>query len=191
MTYSTCSLNPIENEAVVSEILRRCGGAVQLVDTRSALPRLQRGEGMSSWVVTDDSLQAYGCYEDVPENRRKLIRPSVFPSAQAGSQHLEWCMRLMPHHQNTGGFFVCLLEKVAELPVIEDEEMDSFSRDRENTDCTKSNMVGEGGEREDGRGTFSLSQAIGVNLVGSVKNEQEEFNRQPHKEMLMEWNHTE
>ena len=198
MTYSTCSLNPIENEAVVSEILRRCKGAVQLVDTRSALPQLQRREGLSSWMVTDDSLQVYGCYEDVPENRRKLIGPSVFPSAQAGSQHLEWCMRLMPHHQNTGGFFVCLLEKVAELPMIGDEEMDHSNRDGDSIDRTKSSMAREGGGREEEeeegekeKEKPSLSQDIGVDLVGSVKNEQEEFSRQPHKEMLIAWNHTE
>ena len=29
MVYSTCSFNPVENEAVV-EILLRCGGAVEL-----------------------------------------------------------------------------------------------------------------------------------------------------------------
>ncbi|CAN0489159.1 unnamed protein product [Laminaria digitata] len=32
MVYSTCSLNPIEDEAVVAEVLRRCGGNLQLED---------------------------------------------------------------------------------------------------------------------------------------------------------------
>ncbi|CAN0020471.1 unnamed protein product [Discosporangium mesarthrocarpum] len=32
MVYSTCSLNPIEDEAVVAEVLRRCGGNLRLVD---------------------------------------------------------------------------------------------------------------------------------------------------------------
>ncbi|CAM9854109.1 unnamed protein product, partial [Choristocarpus tenellus] len=32
MVYSTCSLNPIEDEAVVVELLRRCGGNLRLVD---------------------------------------------------------------------------------------------------------------------------------------------------------------
>ena len=34
--YSTCSLNPIENEAVVAALLRRCGGALELVDGAAA-----------------------------------------------------------------------------------------------------------------------------------------------------------
>ena len=35
LAYSTCSLNPAEDEAVVAELLRRCHGAVQVVDVRS------------------------------------------------------------------------------------------------------------------------------------------------------------
>lgn len=34
LVYSTCSLNPIENEAVVAELLRSCHGTLQLVDPR-------------------------------------------------------------------------------------------------------------------------------------------------------------
>lgn len=30
--YSTCSINPIEDEAVVTEVLRRAGGALELID---------------------------------------------------------------------------------------------------------------------------------------------------------------
>ena len=40
MVYSTCSFNPVENEAVVKEILLRCGGAVELVDASQMLPGL-------------------------------------------------------------------------------------------------------------------------------------------------------
>ena len=32
MVYSTCSFNPVENEAVVAELVRRCGGALEIVD---------------------------------------------------------------------------------------------------------------------------------------------------------------
>ncbi|KAF2543671.1 hypothetical protein F2Q68_00028607, partial [Brassica cretica] len=42
MVYSTCSMNPIEDEAVVAEILRRCGGSVELVDVSDKLPELIR-----------------------------------------------------------------------------------------------------------------------------------------------------
>ena len=29
MVYSTCSFNPVENEAVVAELIKRCGGALE------------------------------------------------------------------------------------------------------------------------------------------------------------------
>ena len=36
------------------------------------------------------------------------------------------CLRVMPHHQNTSGFFITVIEKVAELdgqaPVLETED---------------------------------------------------------------------
>ena len=177
MTYSTCSLNPIENEAVVNEIVRLCDGAVRLVNTHALLPQLRRGDGLSSWVVMDDSFQEYSCYEDVPEGRRKLIVPSVFPPSTPSSDcHLEWCMRLLPHHQNTGGFFVCLLEKVTDLPAhVTQNILSSLSSSSSSSSSSPSQPIAE----------------IGASLVGSVKNEQEEFTRQIHKEMLIAWNHNE
>ena len=47
---STCSLNPIENEAVVAALLRRCGGALELVDASDRLQELRRAEGLQRWV---------------------------------------------------------------------------------------------------------------------------------------------
>jgi len=53
MVYSTCTFNPIEDEAVVAEILQRCGGAMELVDTTGMLPLLRRLPGKTTWRVRD------------------------------------------------------------------------------------------------------------------------------------------
>ena len=51
MCYSTCSLNPLENEAVVAELVRCCGGSLQIVDVSDRLPELQRWPGLTEWRV--------------------------------------------------------------------------------------------------------------------------------------------
>ena len=53
MVYSTCTFNPIEDEAVVSEILELCGGAIELVDVSGEMTALRRLPGMKSWKVRD------------------------------------------------------------------------------------------------------------------------------------------
>jgi 16S rRNA C967 or C1407 C5-methylase (RsmB/RsmF family) len=53
MVYSTCTFNPIEDEAVVAELLVRCGGALQLVNVGGQLPELQRLPGLRRWRVRD------------------------------------------------------------------------------------------------------------------------------------------
>lgn len=60
MVYSTCSMNPVENEAVVAAGLREAakhGFEVELVDTRAdpefaAFDVLKRASGLHSWRVT-------------------------------------------------------------------------------------------------------------------------------------------
>lgn len=37
----------------------------------------------------------------------------MFPDAQSDTFPLERCMRILPHHDDTGGFFVAVFEKVA------------------------------------------------------------------------------
>lgn len=56
MCYSTCSFNPIENEAVVAELLRRFEGALELVDlcaagNGEAVPGFYTRPGISTWKV--------------------------------------------------------------------------------------------------------------------------------------------
>lgn len=125
MVYSTCSLNPIENESVVAELLRRAGGALEVVDTSKLLPGLVRREGMRSWQVAYQSRDVkkaemtwFSDYEQVPDNLRgDRIPKSMFPPENLDeSKALTHCMRLFPTDQNTGGFFVTLLRKKRNLP---------------------------------------------------------------------------
>lgn len=51
MVYSTCSLNPIEDEAVIASLLRYAAGALELVDVSQQLPQLKRTSGLSKWKV--------------------------------------------------------------------------------------------------------------------------------------------
>ncbi|RDX78380.1 tRNA (cytosine(34)-C(5))-methyltransferase, partial [Mucuna pruriens] len=160
MVYSTCSMNPIENEAVVAEVLRRCGGSVKLLDVSSELPQLIRRPGLKRWKVFDKGAW-FVSYKDVPKFRRSVVLHSMFPSGKGhhdlvdsscdvdveditngvngnagdGVQAvenpvmsesaeevsdfpLEHCMRIVPHDQNTGAFFIAVLQKVSPLPAV-------------------------------------------------------------------------
>lgn len=53
VVYSTCSLNPVENEAVVAEVIRRANaqvpGALELEDIHSRFEGLKMRKGMTKW----------------------------------------------------------------------------------------------------------------------------------------------
>ncbi|GAA5807848.1 hypothetical protein MFLAVUS_001227 [Mucor flavus] len=118
IVYSTCSFNPIENEAVVAEVLRQTKGAIQLVDVSTQLPELKRKPGLRTWKVTNKEGVYLNSLEDIAEDRqRKKFPASAFPptTEEADSMHLERCIRIYPHQQDTGGFFVAVFEKVAPL----------------------------------------------------------------------------
>ncbi|XP_061336578.1 uncharacterized protein LOC133283693 [Gastrolobium bilobum] len=170
MVYSTCSMNPIENEAVIAEVLRRCEGSIELVDVSSELPQLIRRPGLKRWKVCDKGMWLVSC-KDVPKLRKSVVLPSMFPSGRSyqdvvdsncnnsiiddinGNSEdgvqvvknpvmheiteevsdvpLERCMRLVPHDQNTGAFFIAVLEKVSPLPAIKVKPRKEFGNQHE------------------------------------------------------------
>ncbi|KAL8016450.1 putative SAM-dependent methyltransferase RsmB/NOP2-type, RNA (C5-cytosine) methyltransferase [Plasmopara halstedii] len=126
--YSTCSFNPIENEAVVAELLRWGKGSLELVDVSNTLSRLKRRSGISTWKVMNSRLKEYSTYEsyveeNIKEKSKDKIRFTMFPPTEneALEFHLERCMRCLPQDENTGGFFICLLKKVAATPNDKEE----------------------------------------------------------------------
>jgi len=58
LVYSTCSLNPIENEAVVAAILQASPGSVELLEAKHTVPGLKARPGLNHWHVFDDGEKA-------------------------------------------------------------------------------------------------------------------------------------
>lgn len=113
MVYSTCSLSPVEDEAVVAELLRMTEGGLELVDVSKLLPKLIFQPGLTTWKVMDKDGILYGSEEELPEKLQGKLRRSLFPPTpeEVSSMNLNNCIRILPHYQNTGGFFVALLKK--------------------------------------------------------------------------------
>ncbi|KAL3683712.1 hypothetical protein R1sor_001734 [Riccia sorocarpa] len=83
--YSTCSLNPVEDEAVVGEILRQAGGSLELLDVSSEMPGLKYRQGLKSWLVRDKRKWLCSASE-VNRHRAGAIVPSMFPSGKGWDQ---------------------------------------------------------------------------------------------------------
>lgn len=133
LVYSTCSLNPVENEAVLHRILAETGDSVELVDGRDLVPGLKCNPGVSTWLLGSKDVKFYKSWEEVPETWHTQIRPKMFPPnpEDAPKFHLERCMRILPHHQDTGGFFVALLQKVKPLPWESESAVQGSNQDKE------------------------------------------------------------
>ncbi|KAK1370949.1 tRNA (Cytosine(34)-C(5))-methyltransferase [Heracleum sosnowskyi] len=197
MVYSTCSMNPVENEAVVAEILRKCGGSVELLDVSAELPHLIRRPGLKKWKVRDKGAWI-ASYKDVRKFRRQGIVPSMFPSGKqyieesAISQEtdlevipendestngshlmedktslsnnceeeisdlpLEYCMRIVPHDQDSGAFFVAVFQKLSPLPAFQKKTITSPEPLTSNDRSEKLEVVGN---EEDNLTEISLTE---------------------------------
>ncbi|GJN93170.1 hypothetical protein Rhopal_006217-T1 [Rhodotorula paludigena] len=156
LVYSTCSMNPMENESVVSAALSQCPD-MSILPVPSDLPGLLRRPGLTAWRVLDNELRdvphpssAAASAADVPEppsadevvaveqdndkgregvrkgdkgkgakkhdntnqkGQRKAWTPTLWPVGDEKEKGLEHALRLYPHLQDTGAFFVCVLVK--------------------------------------------------------------------------------
>ncbi|PNS14924.1 Multisite-specific tRNA:(cytosine-C(5))-methyltransferase [Sphaceloma murrayae] len=122
VVYSTCSMNPVENEAVISSAIDRCGGVekVEIIDCSDRLSGLKRYPGLTDWKVIDKGGKIWNKWEDVEDAKAKQFEanlerlvPGMFPSSSGIP--IERCMRVYPHQQDTGGFFITVLEKKSEI----------------------------------------------------------------------------
>lgn len=128
VVYSTCSMNPVENESVIAAAIERCGNEnVEILDCSNELPGLQRVPGMTKWKVMDKAGRIWNDWKEVEEWVEKESKdglvpgklvPTMFPRKQdedTPAIPLEKCIRVYAHQQDTGGFFITALHKKKEF----------------------------------------------------------------------------
>lgn len=124
LVYSTCSMNPIENEAVVAGALRLWGDKIKLIDCTDKLPGLVRCKGISEWPVIDKS------FEKRERGDEGTIETWFPPTKEEAEKfHLDRCIRVYPHQQNTGGFFITVIEKVGSDEPVKRAASDSLTEE--------------------------------------------------------------
>ncbi|KAI8723570.1 SAM-MT-RSMB-NOP domain-containing protein [Fusarium sp. LHS14.1] len=127
VVFSTCSMNPVENESVVVSAIERCGAEnVEIVDCSDQLPNLKRNPGMKDWKIMDKSARIWSSWKEVEDFAKESpdnvipgrVVETMFPRVEGSDcadLPLERCMRVYPHMQDTGGFFITVLEKKSEF----------------------------------------------------------------------------
>ncbi|EIW77165.1 S-adenosyl-L-methionine-dependent methyltransferase [Coniophora puteana RWD-64-598 SS2] len=117
IVYSTCSLNPVENEAVIAAALNS-NPEFELIDVYDRLQELVRRPGIATWKPTvdrniDTSFATWADYVASLEGKQPAAKMAEthWPPANAEELGLPKCLRIYPHLQDTGGFFVAVLQK--------------------------------------------------------------------------------
>lgn len=119
MVYSTCSLNPVENEAVVAQILNMFPKKIRLCDVSKEAEGLVYRPGLTKWKVFSNG-SSMKSYEE-----KEGLKESMFPPKNSNDIGLEKCLRFYPHLQDTGGFFVAVFEKISDFD--QDETLDALA----------------------------------------------------------------
>jgi|TARA_B100001758_G_scaffold232647_1_gene230167 16S rRNA C967 or C1407 C5-methylase (RsmB/RsmF family) len=104
VVYSTCSLDPIENEAVVARVV--AGGKVRVIPCGEALSEVPCVPGMTKWPLLNDR-------GDLDEE--SISEEYLLPTKEESvSSQLNDCLRVWNDEIGGGGFFLAVLERIQE-----------------------------------------------------------------------------
>ena len=145
ISYSTCSLNPIENEAVVAEIMRNYSknGELEILDVKSAFKDtvIVPHPGLDNWTVMIEDKEdknKLNIIKDINDQlyieNKSIIAESCFPKDDIQKFGLEKCNRFFPNDSDTSGFFITLIKKVKNF---KNEENDKIKIVKPNIPVTK------------------------------------------------------
>ncbi|KAI5463463.1 NOL1/NOP2/sun family protein [Mariannaea sp. PMI_226] len=206
VVFSTCSMNPVENEAVVVSAIERCGGPdnVEIVDCSNELKGLKRNPGMKSWKIMDKTAKIWNSWKEVEEyanEHNEGVTPgrvveTMFPrleGSQCADLPLERCMRVYAHMQDTGGFFITVLQKKAEFKAKnENEPKQAPAKAEGSSETPKTEKVTEeGAEKADAEPVTAATEGD-ISMPDETTNgnkrplETEEAEEQPVKKAKLE-----
>ena len=129
VVYSTCSINPIENEAVIAAVLEKYKN-VEIVNVNKKLNEMgiKFREGLVKWKVgVWDSRKNFAFLKDFSEveNKNGMVKETMFHDVYTKDNYrnksglysftdplnLRKCVRIYSHDNNCGCFFICVLKK--------------------------------------------------------------------------------
>ena len=129
--YSTCAINPIENEAVVCHIMEKYKDEIEIINCGKKLREMgiKFREGLIKWKVctgidNNNKLIWEEKYQNVKDNKSGLIRESMFHDIYTYKNNhpgalfsftdplcLRNCIRIYSHDNNSDCFFIALIHK--------------------------------------------------------------------------------
>ncbi|KAL8563638.1 hypothetical protein ACOMHN_055272 [Nucella lapillus] len=186
LVYSTCSMQPVEDEAVIAEMLRKCQGALKLVDISSQLPGFKTVPGLSHWRLMNKMGYWVEGEHSVPDNFKQQFTPSMFPPTpeEAAKFNLHLCHRVLPHHQDTGGFFVAALVKVGHLPWSREAREEKEKANKPAEEPTEGAASSAGGAQSCGSSNADDSNTGTENSNSRKRKAESEEGPQPKKREL-------
>ncbi len=133
VVYSTCSLDPVENEAVVARILS--AGGVKAISAGTLLQEVPSHPGMVHWPTLDDHGRPSD-FKSVPQFMEPPIEESL-------ASQVKKCLRVWNDSIGGGGFFLAVLEKDSENGIMDARELPERPHDPRSDTESSPQPIGE------------------------------------------------
>ena len=116
--YSTYSIDPFENEAVVNSVLQmdKYKDKFEIVDCSNKYEDIERKEGLTSWDVNKDLF-------DIQDD--ELIESL---SSKNIVNNMKYCMRFYPHQIHSGFAFISVIKKIDQIERIHTHDISQSTK---------------------------------------------------------------
>ncbi|KAK2197066.1 bifunctional SAM-dependent methyltransferase RsmB-NOP2-type/RNA (C5-cytosine) methyltransferase/S-adenosyl-L-methionine-dependent methyltransferase superfamily [Babesia duncani] len=109
LIYSTCSLNPLENEAIANYIVSQGQTENIFLEQLPKLEGIRMRPGLTTWRVPNPD---GGFIDTFTQEQSSRLVPTMFPTETWTPAEAAKVARILPHDSDTGGFFICAIRKL-------------------------------------------------------------------------------